>query len=489
MDSGRHGTDSRNKQDGTPQKNMQPKAFERPAFLHTAGPAQAINMDDIIELAVGTFRCPADLQNKLKNVVTFLDRVVWTTEKHKALGDILQADSSSQELRKQIGDYFCAFGRRNECEHGDETNEAAAVATILAVAGLSPACKILVEKAMLYGVGLGLAQLQQAAADVENGKQLGDRTANTKDLDTVHFMGLLELITVVVCHADCEAGGAVLAIRNLFVIDFSECQRIIDALALERRRWESAYRELGEAPLANFIRMENFKSNLGVCGKFKQTVQEFEFITAHRQEVKMSQIKEWGTVERLFVEAAVTAERKEAHSRDIADDSSIGSDNSDQHLSVGFTGVPKSHHTGRELRPVFGGLKHRSSGDKEEDAYLKTRAQKCEEVSNKMKEIEEEGKDIKITCKNCSTEFTHTVADQVRFASRQWENLPGKCQKCKDNEPAGPCFDFAAGKCGRGDRCKFTHDNEDKLTTHHIAADAEEYTSDSDSDSIDLDCY
>jgi hypothetical protein len=244
--------------------------------------------------------------------------------------------------------------------------------------------------------------------------------------------------------------------------------------------------------------MENFKSNLGACGQFKHNVQEFEFITAHRQEIRMSQIKEWGTVERIFMAAAVTAERKGSNSRDIADDNSIGSDNSDQHLSVGFTGVPKSQHTGRELRPVFGGLKHRSSGDKEEDAYLKARAQKCEEVSSKMKEIEEEGKDIKITCKNCSTEFTHTVADQVRFASRQWENLPGKCQKCKDSEPAGPCFDFAAGKCNRGDRCKFTHDNEDKLTphpppysdkltTHHIATIAEECLSDS--DSIDLDCY
>ena len=117
--------------------------------------------------------------------------------------------------------------------------------------------------------------------------------------------------------------------------------------------------------------MENFKSNLGVCEHFKHTVQEFEFITAHRQEIKMSQIKQWGTIERLFIEAAVTAERKGAHSRDIDDDSSIGSDSSDQHLSVGFTGVPKSRHTGQELRPVFGGLKHKSSGDKEEDAYMK----------------------------------------------------------------------------------------------------------------------
>ena len=95
---------------------------------------------------------------------------------------------------------------------------------------------------MLYGVGLEQEQLQQAAFDVENGKQLGDRSAHIHDLDNVNMMGLLELITAVVCHSDSEAGGAILAIRNLFKIDFSECTRIIDALAIERRRWESAYR-------------------------------------------------------------------------------------------------------------------------------------------------------------------------------------------------------------------------------------------------------
>ena len=62
-----------------------PKAFQRPAFLQTAGPTNKINMDNIIELTVGTFRCPAALMNKDKNVASFLDRVVWTTEKHKAI--------------------------------------------------------------------------------------------------------------------------------------------------------------------------------------------------------------------------------------------------------------------------------------------------------------------------------------------------------------------------------------------------------------------
>ena len=68
---------------------------------------------------------------------------------------------------------------------------------------------------------------------------------------------------------------------------------------------------------------------------------------------------------------------------------------------------------------------------KEQDAYVKDRALKCEEANNKMKKTEEEGKDIKITCENCSAEFTHTVADQIRFASRQWENLPGNARNAK----------------------------------------------------------
>ena len=488
-----HGTGNRNginangTQHGTDKNNdtKTTQAFKRPAFLHTAGQTTVINMDSIIELTVGTFKCPSALQEKY--IVSFMDRVVWSTEKHKTLRDILRPELCSQDLKKGIGDYFFAFGTRNECS--DETDRAAAVATIMAISELSPANKILVQKALLYGVGLEQEQLQQAAFDVENGKQLGDRSAHVHDLDNVNMMGLLELITAVVCHSDSEAGGAILAIRNLFKIDFSECTRIIDALAIERRRWESAYRELGEAPLANFIRVDNFVSNISVCEQFQTTVQEFEFITAHRQEVKLSRIKEWGTVERLFVEAAVVAGRNETHCRDIDDDSSIGSGGSDDHLlSAHFSGVPISKHTGRELRPVFGGTRHRSTGNKEEDQHWKKRAEDCQKTAAKIEEIEADGKDITINCKGCKKEFVHTVEQQVTFASRGWENLPGQCATCKENKEPQSCFDFANGKCWRGDSCKFIHAAEGKLTSH--AAGIEELDSDeSDSDSLDLDCY
>ena len=342
----------------------------------------------------------------------------------------------------------------------------------MAVADLSPATKNLVQKALLYGVGLEQAQLQKAASDVDDGKQLGDRAAHLQDLGNVQFMGLLELVTAVVVQADSEAEGVILAIHNLFVMDFSECTRIIDALAIERRRWESAYRELGEAPFANFIRVDNFKSNIGVCGQFQETVQEFDFITAHRQEVKLSRIKEWGTVERLFVEAATIVGRNSTHSRDIEDDSSIGSgSNGDHQLSAHHTGVPISKHTGRQLRPVFGGKAYCSRGDKEEDGHWKKRAEVCAEtrLSAKMEEIKKNGKDIDLKCKGCNKDFKHTVEQQIRFASRDWENLPGECGSCKEKsleDNPQPCFDFILGKCWRGDSCKFVHAEGDKLAFH-----------------------
>ena len=90
-----------------------------------------------------------------------------------------------------------------------ETEDAAAVATILTIANISPTTHILVQKTMLYGVGLAQEQLETAAQDLAAGKQLGDRSATTEDLERVHYMGMLELVTAAVCQVDSESGGAV----------------------------------------------------------------------------------------------------------------------------------------------------------------------------------------------------------------------------------------------------------------------------------------
>ena len=89
-----------------------------------------------------------------------------------------------------------------------------------------------------------------------------------------------------------ETGGAAGAIWDLFHMDISECQRIIDVLAIERRAWEVTYRELGEKPMATYMRIENFRSNIEKCSQFSNTVQELEFIASHRQDTRLSKIRD-----------------------------------------------------------------------------------------------------------------------------------------------------------------------------------------------------
>ena len=61
---------------------------------------------------------------------------------------------------------------------------------------------------------------------------------------------------------DSEAGAVLCAIQNLFKMDFAECEWIIDALAIERRRRDAAFRDLGEKPMATIMRMETSTENI-----------------------------------------------------------------------------------------------------------------------------------------------------------------------------------------------------------------------------------
>ena len=81
-------------------------------------------------------------------------------------------------------------------------------------------------------------------------------------------------------------------------MNFTQCERITDALAIERRRWDATFRELDEKPMAIFMRVENFKNSINVCEQFASTIQAFEFITSQRQDIKISKIREWEAIER-----------------------------------------------------------------------------------------------------------------------------------------------------------------------------------------------
>ena len=116
-------------------------------------------------------------------------------------------------------------------------------------------------------------------------------------------------------------------------------------------------------------------------------------------------------------------------------------------------------------------------------------AREMENLRKELDELEKNGKDIDIKCNKCGKNFVHNVADQVRdrFKTRKWRSLPaaGKCSECRDG---GPCFDFnKTGECKYGDKCRFVHYG--NISSSDESDTTEDINDDSDSDSIDLDCY
>ena len=312
------------------------------------------------------------------------------------------------------------------------------------------------------------------------------------DLDYISYHGLLEIITEMVCSCESDTTEVISAINDLSEMDLSECERIIDALAIETYSWDKCFRELGGLPYAIFVRMINFKNQINSV--FPGIIREFDFITSHEKGLKMPRVKDWTVFERLFIRAAVASarsgnsdygSRSGSEGRSPGKNSSHSSDDLSAHMAhtdLKYTGVPKGRN-GKDLYPVFGGKMYRKTGDAEADKATTDMAREMGNLCKELDELEKNGKDIDLKCNKCGKNFIHSVPDQVRFKTRKWTNLPGKCSECRDE---GPCFDFhKTGECKYGDKCRFDHYG-------NLSSSDESDTSEddnSDSDSIDLDCY
>ena len=138
-------------------------------------------------------------------------------------------------------------------------------------------------KALLFGSGLSGGRLEEAAARIEAGGEMGDRTAIAADLSDINFVGILGVATALICTCDADGGQADSAVKCITNLDLESCERIIDAIAVEREQWDKCTRELGERPFANYIRMMNFRRNLQV-ERFELVVEEFDFIATFQRD-------------------------------------------------------------------------------------------------------------------------------------------------------------------------------------------------------------
>jgi hypothetical protein len=80
-------------------------------------------------------------------------------------------------------------------------------------------------------------------------------------------------------------------------------------------------------------------------------------------------------------------------------------------------------------------------------------------------------KDYCITCRDCSIEFVFTASNQQYHKEKGYTNTPSRCKECKTihmtsmgqtpiDQKNLPCYQFSAGECSFGNRCKFMHENQ-----------------------------
>ena len=436
-----------------------------PSFLHPAsGDTDELTLDSIIDTVIGGYELPARLV--AKRIASFYDRYENTLKTHEDLRDTVGTSSQSEQLRKELADFFRGFMTRNKCDTKQETWDMAAVATLHRITSRSIAARLEVAKSLLYGAGLSSSELQDAAMRVKNRQEMGDRTASSADTQTVDFVGVLGLAIERVCKCASDVDQADDTVHSLTVLDLEDCDRITDALAVERVQWEQCVRELGEKPFANYLRITNFKRNL--LQRFGEVVVEFDFIIAHRSELNLTRIKDWRDAEKLFVEAAVVAARNNHQdSRYDASTSDAGSESSGDNRRERRHGPPAIHAIAAGLPPKPGPTP--------------------EYIADMVKKLETTGESIHLNCSICKKEFGHSVEKQIEFAERGWWNTPRKCPACTEEQNKSKvCFDFRSGNCKYGDLCRFSHNESEgrqgkqaKPVVNHIASeessDSEEY--------------
>ena len=197
-------------------------------------------MHNIFDTVITGYRCPAELLNENKDIRSFYDQYELVLSKHKKLQHLITAECNSEALRKEMADFYRGFSSKNTCKDDADTAEAAAVASIIKISEINLASRLIVAKALLKGTGLNENQLTDIATDIREGREEMERTATTGDLEFVSYVytGLLAIVAEMIWCCESDIAKAMKAIGGLTDLDIMDCERIIDAISIEKDQWD-----------------------------------------------------------------------------------------------------------------------------------------------------------------------------------------------------------------------------------------------------------
>ena len=187
-------------------------------------------------------------------------------------------------------------------------------------------------------------------------------------------------------------------------LNLSGCYKFPQLMSTELENWQACYRELDEAPMANYLRMKNplpaCKADKYLCA----IAEAFGDVTARQKNLKLSRIKSWDEVESLFLEAWDLAHKQgKINYRDVESDSS-------------FEESPESSNSGKvSVHYASKQQEHERLRKNSYDGMLK-------------RDVVEQ----KLDYRECKLKLTDSIEDQQHKIEMKYIHPPARCPPCKE---------------------------------------------------------
>ena len=444
-----------------PPPNMQHTPHHTPSYLQTTTTNTALSLDTIIDTVLGSYVSPdALLTPKIKS---FFDVLAEYSKRYPESNEAISPNSCSETWRREFHQYYSMFKSRNQW-----LDEPATVALLARIATLSPAARLVVQKAWMRGAGLSAADSYNLAARIKSFGEMGDRQATYEDLSNINFDGLAAITTEALCNTGSSCDATDQTLCDLSAMNVVNCRNLQQLLAMELGLWEACHRELDGPPMATYLRLNNLKAACGRDQIWRELIEAFDDITSRDKNIKISKVKAWSTIESRLSDAWDLACNQGMLKRlDHPVDYKQIADLIDDDSSIDAASDSSEHSPGLSAHPSFLPRKN-NKGTFEGKAASDL-------------------KDQQLPCKGCKKPFTDSVEDQAHRVAQGWIHPPARCPPCKASylealsKNPQHCNDFKSGNCAYGDKCRYSH--ELPLVSMHIAMDDES------SDDLDLDCY
>ena len=154
----------------------------------------------------------------------------------------------------------------------------------------------------MRSVGLSDPDSYELTADIRSSGEMGDRNAKYLDLEKINFDGLAAVTIEALCScAGSNSDATDKALHSLNAVDVNKCRSLAQLLAMELSLWQACYRELGDPPMATYLRLNNLKAACARDYIWCDLITAFNEITLERQKHQASegQIMELHRIEAL----------------------------------------------------------------------------------------------------------------------------------------------------------------------------------------------